>query len=154
MRLEDEIKTQCFHSEEAKAVINVMFTSGWLHCRITAHLRTYGISHEQYNVLRILRGQHPKTVAQKDILHRMIERNSNLTRILAKLKSKDLVVIERSATDRREYEIGLAPAAHPLLDTIQASMEQQASIMHGLSVSEAFHLNALLDKMRDAPEVI
>ncbi len=154
MRLEDEIKTQCFHSEEAKAVINVMFTSSWLHCRITAHLRTFGISHEQFNVLRILRGQHPNTVAQKDILHRMIERNSNLTRILAKLKSKELVVIERSCTDRREYEIKLAPAALPLLDTIQTSMEQQANSMHGLTLSEAFHLNALLDKMREAPEGI
>lgn len=151
MRLEDEIKTKCFQSEEAKAKMNVMFTASWLHCRISAHLKEFGISHEQYNVLHILRNQHPQVVAQKDILDRMLERNSNLTRILSKLKAKGLVTIERSADDRREYEIKLSAAALPFLDTIHESMSKHACSMHGLSVSESFHLNALLDKMRELP---
>jgi DNA-binding MarR family transcriptional regulator len=151
MRLEDEINIQCFQSEEAKAKMNVMFTASWLHCRISAHLREFGLSHEQFNVLAILRSQHPNIVAQKDILNRMIERNSNLTRILSKLKAKDLVIIERSASDRREYEIKLSASAIPFLDNIHESMTKNACAMHGLSVSESFHLNALLDKMRELP---
>ncbi|HEX2898915.1 MAG TPA: MarR family transcriptional regulator [Bacteroidia bacterium] len=149
MRLEDELKTKCFQSEELKATLNVMFTASWLHARISCNLKCFGLSHEQFNVLRILKGQHPKPVAQKDILHRMIDRSSNLTRILAKLKGKNLVLVEKSESDRREYEIQLTPAGLELLDAIAASHEMAPNKVIGLTVSEAFHLNALLDKLRE-----
>jgi DNA-binding MarR family transcriptional regulator len=151
MRIEDEIKSRGFTNENSKAVINVLFTASWLHARISAHLKPYGLSHEQFNVLRILLGQHPNPVAQKDILHRMIDRNSNLTRILSKLSTKALVTICRSDCDRREYQIRLTTEAIALLETLQMTMVQSADTFLGLSVSEAFHLNALLDKMRDTP---
>lgn len=149
MRIEDEIKSKGFANEFAKATINVMFTASWLHTRISAQMKCFGLSQEQYNVLRILLGQHPHAVAQKDILHRMIDRSSNLTRILPKLKAKGLVDITRSESDRREYEIRLTPAALPLLDEIHAQLVAIGDKMTGLTVSEAFHLNALLDKMRE-----
>ena len=149
MRIEDELKTKGFHNEHAKSMINVLFTASWLHARISCNLKRFNLSHEQYNVLRILQGQHPKPVAQKDILHRMIDRSSNLTRILSKLKDKALVRIDRSTTDRREYEIVLTAQAIPLLAEIAADLERQSEGFNGLTVSEAFHLNALLDKMRE-----
>jgi DNA-binding MarR family transcriptional regulator len=149
MRLEDELKTKCFQSEELKATLNVLFTASWLHSKISCNLKNFGLSHEQFNVLRILKGQHPNPVAQKDILHRMIDRNSNLTRILTKLKGKGLVLVNKSEADRREYEIQLTPAALELIDSIAASHEMSPSKVINLTVSEAFHLNALLDKLRE-----
>jgi DNA-binding MarR family transcriptional regulator len=149
VRLEDELKSKSFPSEEVKATLNVLFTASWLHARISAHLKPFGVSHEQFNVLRILRGQHPKAVAQKDILHRMIDRSSNLTRILSKLKAKGLVLINRSEADRREYEIELTASALALLESVSESHAKSSKPDIGLSVSEAFHLNALLDKMRE-----
>jgi DNA-binding MarR family transcriptional regulator len=149
MRIEDELKTKGFHNEHSKAVINVLFTASWLHGKISCNLKRFNLSHEQFNVLRILQGQHPNPVAQKDILHRMIDRSSNLTRILSKLKDKALVRIDRSTTDRREYEIVLTETALPLLAEIASDLEQQSETFNGLTVSEAFHLNSLLDKMRE-----
>lgn len=149
MRLEDEIKSKGFVNEFAKATVNVMFTANWVHGRISCRLKCFGLSQEQFNVLRILLGQHPNAVAQKDILHRMIDRNSNLSRILPKLKAKGLVTIDRSATDRREYEIRLTETALQQLETIQQTLTEASEPMTGLTLSEAFHLNALLDKMRE-----
>ncbi len=151
MKLEEELKSKGFANEEAKAAINVMFTASWLHSRISAHLKPYGLSHEQFNVLRILLGQHPNAVAQKDILHRMIDRSSNLTRILSKLSAKNMVTICKADDDRREYRIRLTPEALVLQETISRAFLQASETFHGLSMSEAFHLNALLDKMRDVP---
>lgn len=149
MRLEDELKSKGFQSEELKAMLNVLFTASWLHSKVSCSLKQFGLSHEQFNVLRILKGQHPNPVAQKDILHRMIDRSSNLTRILSKLKAKGLVLINRSETDRREYEIQLTQTALDLLESISSSHEMNPKGAIGLTVSEAFHLNALLDKMRE-----
>lgn len=149
MRIEDEIKSKGFPNEQVKATINVLFTASWLHAKVSAHLRQFDLSHEQFNVLQILKGQHPNPVAQKDILHRMVDRSSNLTRILAKLKAKGLVVIDRSETDRREYEIRLTPEALSLQCTIASCNEIAPDTMIGLNTSECFHLNALLDKLRE-----
>lgn len=149
MRIEDEIKSKGFPNEQVKAKINLLFTASWLHAKVTAHLRQFDLSHEQFNVLQILKGQHPSPVAQKDILHRMIDRSSNLTRILSKLKAKGLVLIERSETDRREYEIRLTPEAIDLQSTIATCGNIAADTMIGLNTSECFHLNALLDKLRE-----
>lgn len=149
MKLEDELKSKGFVSEEVKATLNVLFTASWLHARISAHLKPFGLSHEQFNVLQILKGQHPQAVAQKDILHRMIDRSSNLTRILTKLKGKNMVTIVRSETDRREYEIRLTNDALETLSRILPTLAELGAKQTGLSVSEAFHLNALLDKMRE-----
>ncbi len=90
-------------------------------------------------------------MAQKDILHRMIDRSSNLTRILSKLSTKSFVTICRSECDRREYKIRLTSESIALLETLQTTMLQSVDTFHGLSESEAFHLNALLDKMRETP---
>ena len=130
--------------------MNLLFTASWLHARVSAYLRKFDLSHEQFNVLQILKGQHPNPVAQKDILHRMVDRNSNLTRILAKLKAKGLVVINRSETDRREYEIRLTEEALALQSDITSCTEFSPNAYIGLSTSECFHLNALLDKLRSS----
>lgn len=145
---EEEIKQTNFSSENLKANLNVLFTANFLYNKVTAALKPYKLTHEQFNVLRILRGSHPKSMCQKDILSRMIARNSNLTLIFKKLVDKNLVVIEKAEWDRREYVINITESGLSLLVQIDADFQDKTDSFNTLSVSEAFHLNALLDKLR------
>lgn len=149
MRLEDELKTKGFSNENQKAQINIMFTAGWVRCAISSSLKPYGITPEQYNVLRILRGSQPNAVCLKDITCRMVDRNSNTSRIVDKLAAKNWVLREPSANDRREVQIALTPAGADLLTKIDKQYGADR-MMHpsGLTDSEAETLNALLEKMR------
>ena len=148
MKIEEELKSSQFRDENQKATLNVLFTAAWLYNRISADLKKYGLYHEQYNVLRILRGQKNSPVCQKEILCRMINKSSNLTRILAKLKTKKLINVNVSEADRREYMITISGKGLDLLQEIDKDFNRLPKDFVNLSESEAFHLNALLDKMR------
>ena len=146
--LEEELQTKSFSNEQIKANLNIMFTANQIHNQISASLKPFGISHEQYNVLRILRGKHPESMCQKDILNRMIARQSNLTLLIKKLRDKQLISVKKSVNDRREYEIKINKKGLQLIDRINKKTLLDATFINNLSVSEAFHLNALLDKLR------
>lgn len=146
--LEEEIKQSKFANEHIKANINVLFTANWLYNKISANLKPFNLTHEQFNVLRILKGSHPKNMCQKDILSRMIAPNSNITLIVRKLVEKQLIVVQQSEMDKREYEINITDAGLALLEAVEKGLKSKPNMLGSLSVSEAFHLNALLDKLR------
>jgi DNA-binding MarR family transcriptional regulator len=149
MRLEDELKTKGFSNENQKAQINILFTAGWVRGAILSSLKSYGITPEQYNVLRILRGSQPDAVCLKDITCRMVDRNSNTSRIVDKLAAKNWVLREPSASDRREVQIALTPAGADLLSNIDKQYGSDRMMNpSGLTDSEAETLNTLLEKMR------
>jgi DNA-binding MarR family transcriptional regulator len=150
MKIGDELKTSKFQDEVHKAGLNIMFTAAWLHQQISARLKKYDLYHEQYNVLRILRGQNSKAICQKEILSRMINRSSNLTHIIAKLKKRKLITVAVSPRDRREYMIGLSAAGLKLLRRIDTDFQRNAQTFPHLREPEAKTLNALLDKFRDS----
>ncbi|MCC7454398.1 MAG: MarR family transcriptional regulator [Crocinitomix sp.] len=147
--LEQEIKQSKFANEHVKANINILFTANWLYNRLSAALKPFNITHEQFNVLRILKGSHPKEMCQKDILSRMIAPNSNLTLIVKKLVAKQLINVSQSATDKREYQINITSQGLSLLAEIDKGFESNMTHLKKLNASEAFHLNALLDKIRE-----
>jgi DNA-binding MarR family transcriptional regulator len=146
--IEEEIKSSKFQSEEHKARINVLFTANWLSNQTKAILKPFGISPEQFNVLRILRGSAPVSMCQKDILSRMVAKQSNLTLIINKLKAKKLIKVQTSSKDKREYMISILPSGLNTLKKIDETFKNSSSFKLGLNTSEAFHLNALLDKLR------
>lgn len=148
MSIEQEIKQSLFESEQIKANINILFTANWLYNKISAVLKPYYITHEQFNVLRILKGSHPESMCQRDVLSRMIAPNSNLTLIIKKLVVKKLVIVLQSEVDKREYQINITDAGIDLLKEIGKGFKNNDNMFNNLSVSEAFHLNALLDKLR------
>lgn len=148
MGIEDKIQSKKFENEQIKANINLLYTANWLYNRISALIKPYNVTHEQFNVLRILRGMHPASMCQKDVLSRMIAPQSNITALMKKLVAKGFVVITKSAVDKREYVINITPAGLDLLTTIDANLKPTADTISNLSESEAFHLNALLDKLR------
>lgn len=148
MKLEEALQMKPFPNDIMKAHLNIMYTASWLKNQLLGRLRPYQLSHEQFNVLRILRGQYPEFINQKGILCRMIDKNSNITRIISKLKERELVEVERSETDKRAYEIRIHQNGLDLLLKIDEERALLEPNLSELTDQEAVLLNALLDKMR------
>jgi len=150
VRLEDEIKQPTFQSEGQKAYLNIIFTSGWLSLRQAAAFRPYGITLPQFNVLRILRGQHPKPATVALLIERMLDKTSNASRIVDKLEEKKLVTRTVCPGNRRAVDIRITEDGLQLLRQIDDSGHLLANQtgMSGLSESELQQLNDLLDKIR------
>ncbi|MEO7988078.1 MAG: MarR family transcriptional regulator [Chryseolinea sp.] len=149
MSLENDIKQEKFATEYQKATINIMFTSGWLYNRNASHLKPHGITPEQFNVLRILRGSHPKKMMLSDITSRMIDKSSNCTRLVEKLRIKGLVSREICENNRRQVDIGITPKGLSLLSKIDKDSEQLLEFTKTISQTEAKELNRILDKLRE-----
>ena len=150
MTIEQELKMSTFQNEQMKAQLNILFTASWISSRAATLLKSFNLSQEQFNVLRILRGQQGKAICQKEILARMVDRNSNLTLIVRKLTDKNLIEVLRSETDKREYQIKLLPAGIEVLSRIDIEMAKPENNLISLNTSEAFHINSLLDKIRES----
>jgi DNA-binding MarR family transcriptional regulator len=148
MILEREIQQTKFSSSKQKAALNILFTAGWLRCNQTRLFKTYGISGEQYNVLRILRGQRGNPIGVNGIQERMLDKNSNASRLVDKLKEKNLVGRVGCKSDRRSVEVFITDAGTQLLNELDGIIEQQESEWICLTESEADQLNNLLDKLR------
>ena len=150
MRLEDEIKQFTFQSEGQKALLNIIFTAGWLSLRQAAAFRPYGLTLPQFNILRILRGQHPKPATVALLIERMFDKTSNASRIVDKLEEKKLVTRTVCPANRRAVDIRITEAGLGLLRQIDESglTDGRQTGMSALSESEAAQLSDLLDKIR------
>lgn len=146
--LEKEIQQSSFANEHIKANLNVLFTANWLYNKISAILKPYNLTHEQFNVLRILRGSHPRSMCQKDILSRMISPSSNVTLIVKKLVEKEMISVLQSDSDRREYVINIKKKGLVLLTELDKHLENQKEYISKLSEADAKQLNKLLEKLR------
>jgi DNA-binding MarR family transcriptional regulator len=150
MSIEEEIKqSRPFKSEFQKAVVNLTFTASWWNQVAGRMLRPFGISQEQYNILRILRGMQPKPATIKTLTERMLDKNSNASRLVEKLKQKNLVERLECPMDRRRVDITITESGLRLLDETAPLMEGNEGMpFTTLSLEEAQTLNFLLDKMR------
>ncbi|MCI0751749.1 MAG: MarR family transcriptional regulator [Flammeovirgaceae bacterium] len=148
MSLEDDIKQDKFLSEHQKAGINILFTGSWLHTINATYLKKFGITPEQFNVLRILRGSHPKKMMLADITCRMIDKNSNATRLVEKLRLKGLVNREICENNRRQVDISITDKGLALLRKIDSDDSVFLETLKNISKAEAIELNRILDKLR------
>ncbi|MEN9510952.1 MAG: hypothetical protein RLZZ370_771 [Bacteroidota bacterium] len=148
MKIEDEVQTKVFQNEFHKAQVNIIFSAWWLKNKMLPFLRKHGLSHEQFNVMRIIRGQKSNEVCVKDITARMLERSSNTTRIIDKLEAKGLVQRKQSPNDKRELHIVLTDSGSALLKKIDQEWITDDPVHIGLNAEEAGMLNNLLDKLR------
>lgn len=148
--IEQEIQQGGFVNEQVKANINLLYTANFLYNRLSVLLKPFDLTHEQFNVLRIMRGSYPSNMCQKDILSRMIAPSSNMTLLIKKLKSKKLVNVEQAEHDRREYIISITEEGLNRLSKIDAhfEIEKDKVKINNLSDEEAKTLNQLLDKIR------
>lgn len=148
MGLEKEIRQEKFTNEFEKAAINILFTSSWLHNLNATRLRSFEITPEQFNVLRILRGSHPKPLMLAEITCRMIDKSSNATRLVEKLRQKGLVKREICENNRRQVDISITEKGLHLLKKIDAEENEWLTVLKNISKSEAVELNRILDKLR------
>jgi DNA-binding MarR family transcriptional regulator len=147
MKLEEEIRQSKFASEKHKANLNLLFTSSWLESKISSALKPYGISPQQYNILRILQGQKGKPATIKLLTERMLDKMSNTSRLVEKLKSKNLVQRIECEKDRRQVDILLTERGVQVLSECTKAVE---AVHLGMKLKEndARMLNELLDKLR------
>jgi DNA-binding MarR family transcriptional regulator len=149
VRIEEEIKQVKFKSEQHKLMINLLFTSSWLHRAQLCALRVGDITPQQYNILRILRGNKKNTTCIGDINARMIDKSSNTSRLIDKLLKKELIDREVNDADRRQMHIRITQAGLNLLDQLENPMEEAAEPFLKLSVKDAKWMNAFLDELRN-----
>ncbi len=148
MSLEQDIKQEQFSNEFHKMAINIMFTSSWLHSGNTTRLKPYDITPEQYNVLRILRGSHPQKMMLSEITSRMIDKSSNCTRLVEKLRIKGFVSRDICKDNRRQVDIGITSKGLQILTKIDLSANAWLRSLKQVTVAEAKELNRVLDKLR------
>lgn len=148
MGLEQDLRQERFDNVYEKMVVNIFFTESWLANLNASRLKPFGLTPEQYNVLRILRGSHPKPMMLADITSRMIDRNSNATRLVEKLKSKGLVNREICETNRRQVDISITESGLGVLTKIDEGLDRWLQNLKRIPQSEVETLNAILDKLR------
>ena len=149
MKIEDEIQQKSFKSETQKAYINIVYTANFLAVKQAAVFKPFGITLPQFNVLRILRGQHPKPATVNLLMERMLDKTSNVSRIMDKLEVKKLATRKQCPNDRRSVDILITETGLELLKKMDVALEEQQIGLQNLTNDEAQELNRLLDKIRD-----
>lgn len=149
MKIEDAIKNSSRLSDGARTVINIMYTARVVE-EVSTHLfKEHELSQQQFNVLRILRGQKGKPANLSTIQERMIDKSSNTTRLIDKLIQKGYVKRQVCAKNRRKIEVFITEDGLELLKQLDPLVEQSnQSIVENLSTVEIEKLNTLLDKLR------
>ncbi|MEX0883029.1 MAG: MarR family transcriptional regulator, partial [Cyclobacteriaceae bacterium] len=110
--------------------------------------KPYDLSPEQYNVLRILRGQHPDPTTVSSIQDRMLNKMSNASRLVEKLKQKDMVCRKECIHDRRQVDITITQDGLQILKQLDEEIKTSNRNILNLDENEVIQLNDLLDKLR------
>lgn len=148
MGIEQDIHQNTFQNAKQKAMINLLFTYGWAIEKIKAFLAEEDITHQQFNILRILRGALPEPLSTLQIRERMLDKASDTSRIVDRLILKDLVKKTTCPKDKRLVDVIITGKGQKLLQRLDAQSDNMNEIMSGLSEKEAEELSGLLDKLR------
>ncbi len=146
MKIEEEIQQEKFKNEYHKLLVNIFFTSNWLYALNMRFLRKFDLSPEQYNILRILRGQYPNVSTIFNLIDRMLDKMSNASRLVDKLVIKGLVDRKLCLEDRRRVDVLITQKGLDLLKQIDD--ENFEFVLDQISEKDASQLNKLLDKLR------
>lgn len=149
MSIEKDIKQQKpFKSPYQKLVVNILFTNNWMNSDQMSILKPFDLTAQQYNVLRILRGQYPNPITVNAIIERMLDKMSNASRLVDKLLLKELVTRCDNKDDRRACDIRITQKGLEVLKEIDVLQESWETSFSNLTPDEAESLSNLLDKLR------
>ena len=148
MKIEDAIQQKEFKDPYNKLVVNLLYTHSYLVTAQNTLFKPHEISPVQYNVLRILRGQNGVPTTVSSIQDRMLNKMSNASRLVEKLKTKGLVKRDECPNDRRQVDVMITEKGLELLSVLQTQVENGNKSFVHLSLEEVNELNDLLDKMR------
>lgn len=152
MKIEQHIKQKKFKSQLEKALINIAFTQGYLSGEMNKLFKPHNISMQQFNVMRILKGQHPEAVSINDITDRMIDKMSNASRLVEKLRIKGLVQRTPCTFDRRQVDVNLTEEGIETLNSLNVLSAENLLKFRHISEEEFEQLNNIMDKLRDGHE--
>jgi DNA-binding MarR family transcriptional regulator len=148
VKIEEEIKQTKFRNAHHKAMLNLFYTAGWLESKNKDFFKSFGITLQQFNILRILRGQHPNKISGAEIKTRMLDKNSDVSRLLDRLTAKKLVIKIRCPNDKRAADVGITEEGLRVLKQLDNDINQTDRKALKISIAEAMQLSNLLDKCR------
>ena len=145
-KIDIEVKTK-FKNNKHRFITNLVFTSNWFRNMVVEYLKPYGISFQQFNILRILKGAND-WMTMNDIKALMVEKSPNATRLADKLNDKGLVERKRSNSDRRVVYLAITKKGKELLTTIDNNPGNYMGFMNRITEKEAKYVSDVFDKMR------
>jgi DNA-binding MarR family transcriptional regulator len=148
--LEKLITQKTFENENQRGLISLIFIGNWITSRHQQFFKRYGITMQQFNILRILRGQHPQAASINILKERMLDKMSDVSRLVERLRKADLVERKNSEMDRRAVDVRINDKGLQLLKLIDTEIKQLDSTLQSLNEKEVVQLNKLLDKMLDS----
>lgn len=149
MKLEDEIQQKQFQSVYQKLSVNVIYTYHWLNEQLADALKSSGITVQQYNILRILRGQHPNPCTVLLLRERMLDKLSDASRLVQRLATKGLVQSSDCPNDKRRTNVLITEKGLSLLKELDKKTDRVINSLSTLNTEEAGQLSDLLDKLRN-----
>jgi DNA-binding MarR family transcriptional regulator len=153
MKLESEIQQKSFKTPQQKLAVNLLYTCNWLNNHYAEYFKGTGLTPQQYNVLRILRGQYPNPSPLKLIKERMLDRMSDASRIVDKLVAKHFVIRKQCPGDRRSLNILISEKGLKLLKEVDFVDEEIKTVFKNLTTRQVETLNQLLDDLRGKSSV-
>jgi DNA-binding MarR family transcriptional regulator len=148
MRIDEEIQSTNFEDNYHKVAINIAYTSGWLNNYFKAYFDKYSITQQQFNILRILRGQYPKPATINLLKERMVDKMSDASRIVDRLIQKELVSRCTNNKDRRAVDIRINDQGLAILSKMDEEFRAKDILKGNISEDDAAILSDLLDKLR------
>jgi DNA-binding MarR family transcriptional regulator len=148
MKIEDAIKQKKpFKNERHRAIINLLYTTNMVRDRNKSILKEFGLTMQQYNVLRILRGA-GKPISTRIIRQRLLDKMADASRLVDRITQKNLVERTSCANDKRLVDVSLSEEGEALLLKIDNKHPEMYDLLGSLTEEEAKILNNLLDKVR------
>jgi DNA-binding MarR family transcriptional regulator len=148
MSIDKDIQQTRFANSRHKALINILYTYGWALERIKNILAHHGITHQQFNILRILRGSYPKPISTLQIRERMLDKMSDTSRIVDRLILKGLAQKSTSSVDHRLVDVLITEKGLDILREIDEGPDIVSDVMNNVTEEEMEELSQLLDKIR------
>lgn len=149
MGIDQDIHQAKFRNEHQKAMINLLYTYGWVTEKSKEFFAREDITPQQFNILRILRGSHPQPLSTLQIRERMLDKMSDTSRIVDRLVTKGFVKKGTCKSDRRLVDVIITDKGRKLLERIDEREDEIDNITGNLSKKEAAILSDLLDKIRE-----
>lgn len=148
MLLENELQQSTFKDDHQKMILNIIYTANWLYSNHTELLKPYDISPEQYNILRILRGQKGQAISAGDIQSRMLNRMSNVSRLIEKLRRKKLVERKENPLDRRAIDVTITNEGLEILNQTDSLYIEMDKKIKQIVPENVELVNSTLDMIR------
>lgn len=151
-KIEELVRVKQFASPWHRVTINVIYTNNWLNVMLEKRAGAKQITLQQFNVLRVLRGQFPNPVTNNLLKERLLTKTPDISRLVDRIVSKGLVSRTKNSSDKRAVDLLITDEGMKLLQEIEEDMMLDDVLSENLSKEECMQLSELLDKFRGSKE--